>query len=711
MLALHSRNCVTARALRRGRIGADTEGSHARVPRHHDPPRMRRTPILCALGITLCCIVSPASAMGFGKVGSPTLLGQRLDFSARVRLEGDETLEHKCVSASVHAGENRLGDDQIRVSLQAGADAAERMVRVTTLHAVDEPVVTVDVTIGCTSRISRKFVTFLDPPMLNLARADAREPQAAEPQRIESQVAPLLAIVEPPRAAVRASTSASPPISHRRSAPREHTRTTRSASVARSVRLGAAEQAPVRAGRRTVARVHAASVGHAGPGGPRLQLEAARTVARAPQAAASAALAAATEPSVAPAAAIDPAADALRSALAQERERIQVLETGLARLRADSQANRQSLAALQARLQQAESARYANPLVYLLGGLCLLFAAIAVLALRRGARAGASRWWDLTQMPVADASAAAPAASLAAATELAHVETAEDAPWTYQAPRLARGPASRSSGEAQVSSIGGLEVTTVIDHALLARMAAGDDSANEPLETTLSRTPHELSIEELIDLEQQVEFFIVLGQDEAAIELLSGTLHGSGAASPLPYFKLLEIHRRRGEEASYARAAEAFQQRFGAFAPTWDAALGLGRALEDYPQATARLQQVWATPVAAMQALDAWLFRRQPADDTFDFGACCELLFLYGIARELSEAQGAGKGEGRGVADIDLLLPIEPAAVDLPLPISVAPPSRFAELYTLPSRPAPLDFDISALAPVDDAESELRKAV
>ena len=34
----------------------------------------------------------------------------------------------------------------------------------------------------------------------------------------------------------------------------------------------------------------------------------------------------------------------------------------------------------------------------------------------------------------------------------------------------------------------------------------------------------ELSVEELIDLEQQAEFFIVLGQDDAAIELLMAIL-------------------------------------------------------------------------------------------------------------------------------------------------------------------------------------------
>ena len=32
--------------------------------------------------------------------------------------------------------------------------------------------------------------------------------------------------------------------------------------------------------------------------------------------------------------------------------------------------------------------------------------------------------------------------------------------------------------------------------------------------------PRDVSVEELIDLEQQAEFFVVLGQDEAAIDLL-----------------------------------------------------------------------------------------------------------------------------------------------------------------------------------------------
>ena len=67
----------------------------------------------------------------------------------------------------------------------------------------------------------------------------------------------------------------------------------------------------------------------------------------------------------------------------------------------------------------------------------------------------------------------------------------------------------------------------------------------------------ELSVEELIDLEQQADFFVVLGQDEAAIDLLMEHVRSSGGASPMPYLKLLEIYRRRGDRPPTSASASA----------------------------------------------------------------------------------------------------------------------------------------------------------
>jgi hypothetical protein len=99
-------------------------------------------------------------------------------------------------------------------------------------------------------------------------------------------------------------------------------------------------------------------------------------------------------------------------------------------------------------------------------------------------------------------------------------------------------------------------------------------------EHTLTRP---VSVDELIDLEQQAEFFLVLGEEDAAIDLLMVHLRSTGGISPLPYLKLLEIYRRRQDRESYERMRKRFDRRFNAVAPEWDTDLERGRELQDYP--------------------------------------------------------------------------------------------------------------------------------
>jgi hypothetical protein len=160
-----------------------------------------------------------------------------------------------------------------------------------------------------------------------------------------------------------------------------------------------------------------------------------------------------------------------------------------------------------------------------------------------------------------------------------------------------------------------------------------------------------VSIEELIDLEQQAEFFVVLGQDEAAIELLAEHLRNTGGGSPLPYLKLLEIHHRRGDRAAYERMRTRFNHRFNAYAPDWGADLQSGRSLEDYSGVVPRLQQVWARPIDAMAEMEALLFRKARGE-LFDLPAYREVLFLYSLARDLLDHEAVETG------NVDLLLPL-----------------------------------------------------
>ena len=650
--------------------------------REHPPAtsavsRMRRASTLLILGTVLSLAAGSVQALGFGRIGWATTLGQQLSFSAIVRLEADETLGNECVGAEVFSGENKLPAGVVRLSVEPGPSATERIVRVTTTTLLDEPVVTVSLGVGCGARLSRRFVVFLDPPVINLAQSTANEPPPpapAAPPRAENETAPQGTA----ESSAAASALAPAPVPVRQAVkprPRPNTVAVRAGSV----NAGAS---PTRI-RKPKVPAPDVSVTRAAPPGSRLKLEApvATAAPRASEAASAAPLAAAM--SAASQAAEVAKAAAQSELIAKERERLQALEDSLARLRAETQATQKTLLALQTRLKGAESERFTNPVVYALAGLCaaLLF---AVAAMWRRHRLREASWWASpasegvvsANAPLREesASVAAPAPALATAAAIAAVARPSPAPRsvvTNSAPAYA--------------------VSAELPESHAASMAA------PPTEPLGSQRRRELSVEELIDLEQQAEFFVVLGQDEAAIDLLMGHLRSTGGSSPLPYLKLLEIYRRRGEREPYDRTRERFNRRFNAYAPDWESDPQDGRSLEDYPETIAQLQTLWSKPPEVIELLDASLFRRDVSIDTFDVPAYRELVLLYSVVRDIAEHDGTG-------SVVDLLLPIDAAkeratAKDTndSLLTSPVPFVSVTELSAADRRPPALDLDISAV--------------
>lgn len=188
--------------------------------------------------------------------------------------------------------------------------------------------------------------------------------------------------------------------------------------------------------------------------------------------------------------------------------------------------------------------------------------------------------------------------------------------------------------------------------------------------------PRPVSVEELLDLEQQVEFFLVLGQAQSAIDLLLNHVRATGGINALPYFKLLEIYRQQGDEEAYERTRERFNQRFNAHAPDWASDLAAGRSLEDYANVIARLQRAWSQPVRAAAELDALLLRRADLEP-FDLPAYRDLLMLHAlvldlpavpvdsVAAELPQPAGPAARPGDGV---DVLLPLDEGPLEITTP-------------------------------------------
>ncbi len=163
----------------------------------------------------------------------------------------------------------------------------------------------------------------------------------------------------------------------------------------------------------------------------------------------------------------------------------------------------------------------------------------------------------------------------------------------------------------------------------------------------------EWAVAEVVDLEQEADFFIALGQDQAAIDLLNGHMSSAGGHSPLPYLKLLDIHRRRGERMPYEQLRLRFHRRFNARIPEWNspAPTGSQRGLEDHLDIQQSLEAHWVSPPSAVKLLESLLHRHDGQSVTFDLGAYRDLLMLHAVARDLSTP-------GTEAGHVDLELPL-----------------------------------------------------
>jgi hypothetical protein len=687
--------------------------------------------------VTLGAVASAfcaAQAAGIGSGPGSVVLGQPLNYAVPVRLEPGETLGAECVSAEVSLGDRRLPPGLVRVAVEpTGLDAVR--IRVLTSLVMDEPVVSVQVNAGCGARVSRRYVVLVDPPAALQAIAVAPAFAAAPPelQPAQPSAAPVegnLRPVDPASASSSSDGLIAPTGSARTVALRERPRVSSSTRGARRAETRAAKRrtpssavARTEAPRRTAARREVESA-------PRLRLDY-------------------SAPSVANGSAVDQALEAVAQAAVAARqsasaasaaaERIAALEKTVEQLRGDAKGSRDQSAQLREQLARADSAGTRSWM------LALAAAALAALAAWLGMRLSAARRshneaWQVaarqagaggspsgipsvlpalkagtTTLDGADSVPGQPVLAPRTRPAPAWPPPAPVEPWSPYASgsggasakaapaapaRPAVTPVAASRPEARPPASQASGATRQTPSMLMQPAAAPAIAATESLSPTqvtlalpsihrLEATgPRDVSIDELLDLEQQAEFFVVLGQDDAAIDLLVEHLRHTGGGSPLPYLKLLEIYRRRGDLADYERTRSRFNHRFNAYAPEWEVDLQSGRALVDYPGVLPRLQRAWPRPLDSMAELEALLFRKTRGE-LFDLPAYREVLFLYSLARDLLDRESADTGQ------VDLLLPM-PSENDF----SSTAPAPYLELGR-DSQHGHVDFEERPTSPVD----------
>jgi hypothetical protein len=164
----------------------------------------------------------------------------------------------------------------------------------------------------------------------------------------------------------------------------------------------------------------------------------------------------------------------------------------------------------------------------------------------------------------------------------------------------------------------------------------GGHSPADFLPSALMDGSRSVATEELFDLQQQVEFFISLGQSDQAIEVLVNHLAESQEPSPLAYLDLLKLYHELGRREDYESLRSDFNRQFNGGAPAFEDYSYSRRGLERYESAVSRIQALWPRP-EVLALIERSIFRDGPADvaDVFDLEAYRELLLLYGVAREV----------------------------------------------------------------------------
>jgi len=639
---------------------------------------MRITYPALAVSALLVLAEQPSMAVGFGRVVNATTLGQPLDITVPVSADPTEQITAECVAAEVMVGDSVLPSPAVQLRLDPSPDTGVQWLRIHSSVRIVEPVVNVTVSAGCASRVSRQFVVFVDPP---LPAYEASVPAAVEPAGAAASAAALkgstagaaiLAAATGSEAAARADGSAPP----RPAASRAQRRQGRSSATGRA----SAEAQVVRAAERKSRRAASTPVqARARSSASRLQLERATPQAAAPAMAAVASAPVAADVAVSAAAmaaaAASTASEAERASEAQH-EQIAELQRRLEKSKLDTEVSNAAAAKLQARLEAAEATRYSLPwLVALTVAVAVLLFGIGVLLDRRRlARRPRQPSWSTERgqtRPAPRTLERVPSTTTASARATAQPvdDDPRDALTSTGPLPFSRAAAPAVTAPASVASLSSAVESPFTETAV----APSTRTRAEPVRSALPVTA-----DALIDLEQQAEFFVALGQEDTAIDLLDGFSRGAGGACPMPYLMLLAIHRRRGDRAAHAAVRERHEKRFNRSSPVWDGEPAVATSIADHVEEMRRIESLWSDPAAAMRLVESLLVHGGTPAEAFDLHCLGELQFLYLLARDHSEI------DPPPAEPVDLLLPLSPSttarpvgtAVDLELDLlAPAPPA------------------------------------
>ena len=555
------------------------------------------------VGVALLCVAFSSDALTLGRIRGAALLGKPLDMVVPVQMEAGEDVAFLCFDAEVFHADTRQDSRRVRVVVEATGQPQAANVRIISSAVVDEPVVTVYLRTGCGQKTTRRYVLLADFPSEVAAPVARLTPLAVPPPARADSISAASASADASSGALQAEpTSKAKTVRERRPAMRPET-------VNKRVEVKTAVVAPKRAPTDIKTPMTRPS------DQPRLKLDALELLSD-------------RVANLDSFMTFDAPEDALRN-----MEKIQSLEVAVKAGLALAAKNEASLVDLKARLQKAESEQLSGGLLY--GLIALVLACLAAVAFlwhrQRLVSADDDAWWN-------GAIATSESVPTEPSPETLPPHTDEESVSKKTAQPALSGSA-HGDGPGSESGVNLMEMSDSIFDNLMQSDAQASENRQHPALPTLApaaqtKPASSLNSEALLDIRQQADFFVSLGQAERAVRVLKKQIEESDESNPFVYLDLLNKFHSLSMKAEFQQVRADFNLLFNGQVPEFVFFKEEGRGLESYPDVLSRITALWATP-KVLEVIEACIFRhpqeaRQPS---FDLAAFRDLLLLHGVAQ------------------------------------------------------------------------------
>jgi pilus assembly protein FimV len=583
--------------------------------------KQKNTKKFLAVGVALAGFATVSSALTLGRVRGAVLLGQPLGLTVVVQAEADEAASDLCFDADVYYGDVRQEGGRVSVMPLRQEGGTPTSVKINVASPVDEPIVTVYLRSGCGQKTSRKYVLLSDlasDVAPSLPGDNATKPLIIAPVAGGKITTSSQAVFEPSLRVDKSRQLEKTKISAqvRKSTSRIHTK---------QIRL---PPEPKRAfGSKSHLKLSILDLVDIRDPDLKLSSELNTVPSDNPQK---------REEALALWQSMNTSS---QDVIKDERQQ-KSLADDLKSLREISGKNQRDLQEISIRLQSAESQRYANPLVYALGGL-LTMALLGLGVLLAKSRSGrhSSPWWRSDSPNYDEGDQILPSSHVDVAVPISTLTVAE-APETTNV--LAVAAATTLDHDFTNS---GLDIDLGLDAPPSFTPDIPKPVQRREVSHSLHASLHAINTQEMLDVRQQADFFMTLGQHEEAIGLLEASIRESEASNPLVYLDLLKVLHTLSRKPAFDHYRSEFNAIFTGRVEAYATFGQPGNALDAYPQICGEISELWGSDTT-VDFLEQCMVRR-PEDAPelyFDLDAFRDLILLHAVASRISLKSASDSG-------------------------------------------------------------------